>query len=173
MEFDLLYDRFARRLHGWALRRTAVRADAEDLIQDTFLAIHGSLSSFRGESDLDAWVFGVARNVWRVQARARARLKRAATRVSLDDVPDRELVDERTPVYWLELSRALSQVEAEGRAQLGADDWTLLVDYSTRDTDLDALIGESGLSRQALKSRISRARRRLYDACPELPSSPS
>ena len=173
MEFELLYERFARRLHGWALRRTSGTADAEDLIQDTFLAIHCSLSGYRGESELDAWVFGVARNVWRVQARARARLKRAATRIPLDEVPAWELVDERTPAHWLEVARAFAQVEAQGRAQLGAHDWGRLVDYSIEDTDLEALTRETGLTREALKSRISRARRRIYEACPEWGASPS
>ena len=76
MEFEALYGRYARRLHGWAFRRTRAAADADDLIQDAFLAIHLSLPGFRGESDLDAWVFGVARNVWRVQTRAAGRLDR-------------------------------------------------------------------------------------------------
>lgn len=168
MEFDTLYDRYARRLLAWAVRRTQIPADAEDLIQDTFLAIHLSLPGFRGESELDAWVFGVARNVWRVQARARARMKRAAPRVSLDDAPPGELVEPRTPFDAVRDERALRQVDAQARDQLGDQEWARLLDYAFERTDLDALEYETGLSRDALKSRISRTRRRLFEACPEL-----
>jgi len=168
METDALYHRYARRLYGWALRRTSGPLDAEDLTQDAFLALHCSLPGYRGESDVDAWVFGVARNVWREQARARGRLKRAAPRVSLDELAPGELADERTPVDSLAVARALAQVEAVGPAQLGAAEWARLLDYALGRTDLDELVQLTGLSRDAVKSRLSRSRRRLLEACPEL-----
>jgi RNA polymerase sigma-70 factor, ECF subfamily len=168
MEFDALYARYADRLLGWAVQRTQAPADAEDLIQDAFLAIHLSLPRYRGESELDAFVFGVARNVWRTGARARARMKRAAPRVALHDIEPRELVDPRTPLEALHGDRMLRQVEARGREQLGEAGWAALLDYAFDLTDLDALERETGLSRDALKSRISRRRRRLFEACPEL-----
>jgi RNA polymerase sigma-70 factor (ECF subfamily) len=168
MDFETLYERFSRRLHGWAQRRTTGRAEAEDLTQDTFLAIHCSLAGYRGEADLDAWVFGVARNVWRVQARARARHKRAAPRVALEDAPPSALRDERTPADRLFATRALAQVRRAAQAELDPAQWEQLLAYSLERTDLDRLVAETGLSRDALKSRISRARRRLLNACAEL-----
>jgi len=168
MEFEALYGSYAQRLRGWALRRTAGPADAEDLTQDAFLAIYCSLPGLRGEAGLDAWVFGVARNVWRGQLRARARRKRAAPRISLDDVAPEELVDPRTPSDAVELGRALERLDAEARRQLGPETWECLVDYALERTDLDALEAATGFSREALKSRLSRARRRLQQACPEL-----
>jgi RNA polymerase sigma factor (sigma-70 family) len=172
MEFELLYDRFARRLHGWALRRTSGTADAEDLIQDTFLAIHVSQSRYRGESDVEAWVFGVARNVWRVAARARARLKRAAPRVPIDDASPLELSDEgQTPEASLDAGRAFARVAGAGGAALGQAEWDRLVAYALELTDLDELEQETGLSRVALKSRLSRSRRRLQQAFPEIEAS--
>ena len=164
MEFEALYGSFSGRLHGWALRRCAIAADAEDFVQDAFLAIYCSLPGVRGESALDAWVFGVARNVWRVQARARARAKRSAPRVPLDDVDPDALLDPRTPADELEEQRALERVECAGRSLLGERDWERLVEYSLDRTDLGALEAETGLSRVALKSRISRQRRELRDA---------
>jgi len=168
MDFDMLYERFSRRLHGWALRRTAGPADAEDLTQDAFLAIYCSLSGYRGESDLDAWVFGVARNVWRRQARAGARLKRAALRIPLEEAAPWELADERTPAEQLWLRRALHQVDSAAQSELDSTEWAQLLDYSLERTDRELLAARTGVSREALKSRISRSRRRLLDACSEL-----
>ncbi len=170
MEFEALYDRYARRLLGWAVRRTAL-SDAEDLIQEALLAIHRSLPEYRGESGLDAWVFGVARNVWRVRARDRARLKRAAPTVPLDEVAASELLDPRTPADILHAGRSLARVVEQGIAQLGPAEWNRLLEYSLEYTTLDELVRETGVSREAWKSRISRARGRLLEACPDvLPS---
>jgi RNA polymerase sigma-70 factor, ECF subfamily len=170
MEFDALYERYADRLLGWAARRTQAPADAEDLIQDAFLAIHLSLPRWRGESGLDAFVFGIARNVWRTGARARARSKRSAPRVALHEVAPGELVERRTPLEALHEERMLRQVEERGREHLGDEGFAALLDYAFELTDLDDLERETGLSRDALKSRISRTRRRLFEACPELAS---
>ena len=164
MEFEAVYGSFWGRLHGWALRRCTVPADAEDLVQDAFLAIYCSLPGFRGESPLDAWVFGVARNVWRVQARARARSKRSAPRVPLDEVDPDLLIDPRTPADEVEDGATLARVERTGRSVLGERDWERLVDYALERTDLGTLEMETGLSRDAIKSRISRQRRELREA---------
>ena len=168
MDLETLYERYQRRLLGWAARRTSGAEDAEDLIQDTFLAIHVSLPRYRGESDVEAWVFGVARNTWRAAARARARLKRAASRISIDEAAPSELICGSTPEDALETGWALARVSAEGSAAVGEADWERLVAYALELTDLDELEEETGLSRVALKSRLSRSRRRLQQVFPEI-----
>ena len=37
---------------------------SEDLLSDTFLRVFLKLSSFRGQSSMKTWLFGIARNVW-------------------------------------------------------------------------------------------------------------
>jgi RNA polymerase sigma factor (sigma-70 family) len=167
MEFEALYRRYARRLLSWASRRTRAPADAEDLAQDALLALYCSLPTYRGESGLDAFVFGVARNVWRVQARAGARLKRDGPRISLEEADPGELREERGPADELDARLSLERLAEEGPARLGAEAWAHLVEYALEVTDLEALERETGVSRAALKSRIARARRRLLEACPD------
>lgn len=38
---------------------------AEDLTQETFLQVIRSIPSFRGDSKVTTWIFGIARNVYR------------------------------------------------------------------------------------------------------------
>jgi hypothetical protein len=90
--------------------------------------------------------------------------------VSLDELAPGELADARTPADSLAVARALAQVEAVGQAQLGAAEWARLLDYALGRTDLDELVQLTGLSRDAVKSRLSRSRRRLLEACSELPA---
>lgn len=51
--------------HVWRFIRHLVHDDdlAADLTQDTYLRVHGSLRSFRGDSLFRTWVFRIARNI--------------------------------------------------------------------------------------------------------------
>lgn len=46
---------------------------AEDLTSETFLAVVKSINSFRGESSVKSWLFGIARNKWLEYLRKRKR----------------------------------------------------------------------------------------------------
>ncbi|HVR96284.1 MAG TPA: sigma-70 family RNA polymerase sigma factor [Thermoanaerobaculia bacterium] len=62
--------------------------DSNDLAQETFLRIHKSLSTFRGESRFDTWVYQIAANIFRNTLRDRSTLKRGAQEVSLEGLQD-------------------------------------------------------------------------------------
>ncbi|MGH8272636.1 MAG: sigma-70 family RNA polymerase sigma factor [Gammaproteobacteria bacterium] len=61
-------------LFGFALARLHVRAEAEDAVQETFLAALGARSRYRGESGERAWLFGILKHkvVDRLRSRTRA-----------------------------------------------------------------------------------------------------
>jgi RNA polymerase sigma-70 factor (ECF subfamily) len=59
--FEELYRAHAPRLFGLACRLVG-RADAEDLLQEIFLAAHRRLGSYRGEAALGTWLFRLATN---------------------------------------------------------------------------------------------------------------
>ena len=46
----------------WALLRVKVRATAEDLVQETFLAACQRWPSFQGKSEVKTWLYGILRN---------------------------------------------------------------------------------------------------------------
>lgn len=68
------------RLHQSTVRgllRQLVRADvtlADDLAQETFIRAYKNLRSFRGESKFSTWLYRVAYNVFREEARRRKEL---------------------------------------------------------------------------------------------------
>ena len=58
--FDALYERVAGRLFAFALQLTqGRRADAEDLVQETFVAAYRGIGGFRGGSRELTWLFGI------------------------------------------------------------------------------------------------------------------
>ncbi len=49
-------------VHGFLARLCRDRSLAEDLTQETFVAVWQSINSFRGDSTFRTWVFGIARH---------------------------------------------------------------------------------------------------------------
>ena len=76
---DCVYPFVRRRL----LPNTAM---AEDLVQEIVLAAWQNLSGFRGDSDLRAWVLGIARH--KVEDHYRKRLRQAEIEEEEDSVPE-------------------------------------------------------------------------------------
>lgn len=60
-------------LYRTALRLTRVPADADDLVQDTYLKAFRAADSFRPGSNLRAWLFTILHNTARNRVRDRAR----------------------------------------------------------------------------------------------------
>lgn len=60
-------------LYRTALRLTRVPADAEDLVQETYLKAFRAADSFRPGTNLRAWLFTILHNTARNRARDRAR----------------------------------------------------------------------------------------------------
>ena len=59
----LLMDAYQERLY-WHIRRLVVsHDDAQDLLQESFLKIYRSFSSFKGNSSLFSWIYRITTNV--------------------------------------------------------------------------------------------------------------
>jgi RNA polymerase sigma-70 factor (ECF subfamily) len=79
-DFARLYDRHARELLGFFMRRTWDAEASVDLLAETFAAAFEDRRQFRGEdlAGARAWLYGVARNRLREYLR-RGRVERRAT----------------------------------------------------------------------------------------------
>ncbi len=60
-------------LKSYLLRITASIADAEDIVQDTYIKAVEKLYTFRGESSLKTWLFAIASNLAKDNLRAQKR----------------------------------------------------------------------------------------------------
>ncbi len=61
-DFNLLYERYFQRVYGYAYQRLRNRADAEEVVQETFTAVFRSIDAYRGQSSLLSWIYGIAKN---------------------------------------------------------------------------------------------------------------
>jgi RNA polymerase sigma-70 factor (ECF subfamily) len=64
---------FLEPLYGTALRLTRNRADAEDLVQDTFVKALRFSDGFTPGTNLKAWLYTILHNTWRNRRRDAAR----------------------------------------------------------------------------------------------------
>ena len=60
--FGQLYDRFADRVHRYAYTILRGRHLAEEVAQETMIAVWKGASKFAGRSKVSTWIFGIARN---------------------------------------------------------------------------------------------------------------
>jgi RNA polymerase sigma-70 factor (ECF subfamily) len=61
--FEQLVGALQPHVYRWALTFARDADDADEITQDTFVRVHRNLGQFRGESALEAWVYGITRRV--------------------------------------------------------------------------------------------------------------
>ncbi|WP_055474122.1 RNA polymerase sigma factor [Streptomyces pathocidini] len=149
-----LYDRHAAAMLRLIRRLTSDQGVAEELLQESWLAVWRSAAGFRGESSVRGWLLGVARRQAHNQLRkSRPRLADLSEAHDVPDpapsVEDQVVVEaERT-----ELLRAVRSLPAHLREVLAL----VLVEELAYPEIADVL----GIPVGTVKSRMSHARRRL------------
>ncbi len=78
------FERSNGQLKSYILRITASVADAEDIVQDTYIKATEKLESFKGESSIKTWLFAIASNLAKDNLRARKRWIENVTQITKD-----------------------------------------------------------------------------------------
>ena len=117
--FEELYRTHAGRLYSVAVRLLGNDADAEDLLQDVFLAAHRKLDTFRGESALGTWLYRLATNLCLDHLRSKSGRSSQLTdpideEVGLFDATSSSLAQQT--VTKMDLERALARLPEGCRA---------------------------------------------------------
>ncbi len=154
--FEELYRAHAGRVYGLAVRMLGNPADAEDLLQEIFLAAHRKLDSFRGESALGTWLYRLATNQILDHVRSRAARTGQMTdgledASALPDTMGHRLGD-RT-IDRVDLERALAQLPEGCRAAFVLHDVEGLEHREVADV--------LGIAEGTSKSQVHKARLRL------------
>jgi RNA polymerase sigma-70 factor (ECF subfamily) len=154
--FEGIYRAHSGRLYSMACRMVGNPSDAEDLLQEIFLAAHRKLDSFRGESALGTWLYRLAMNLCLDHLRSRAARAGQLTD-ALDDEPamadagSRRLA-ERT-VAKMDLERAMAQLPEGCR--------TAFVLHDVEGLEHREVAAMLGIAEGTSKSQVHKARLRL------------
>lgn len=169
-EFSRLVEATSARIYRLALKMLGSPQDAEDILQETYIKALRNLKNFNGRSSLSTWLYRIATN----EALMLLRRKRPDS-LSLDESLAGE-EGEQEPVQIVDWccmpERELMSAEARKRLDEAVDSLpqTLRVVFLLRDIE-DLSTRETaevlGLSEEAVKTRLSRARMRLRERLSE------
>jgi len=162
--FDLLYETYFPRVYRFALKRLGDPGEAEDVTQEVFMTLMTALASWKGESALLVWIFGVTRNkVNRRFRRPRPRLEPLEEGGALDiegkAPPTDEAVDAR---------RVLDRFEAVVARDLTPLQRHIFDLKHLRQQPIRAIAGALGKSEDAVKANLYRMRRAISAGTPGL-----
>jgi RNA polymerase sigma-70 factor (ECF subfamily) len=69
LAIEQIYRLHAKRVARWVARLGGARVELEDLVQEVFVIAQERLPSFRGEAQLQTWLYGITANVVRHERR--------------------------------------------------------------------------------------------------------
>ena len=152
---EIIYRAFASPVYSLSLRFTRVPAQAEDLVQDTFIEVMRSISKFRGEAALGSWIRRIAVSKALMFLRSAWTKRGQALADDWDELTPDDAVQglSRQPDEALDLDAALARLPAVSRAVV----WLHDVEGFTH-KEIAALMGRT---ESFSKSQLSRAYQRL------------
>lgn len=157
--FERLVRLYQRPLYAFFLRLGASTADAEDLIQETFLRVFKARETFDAQRPFNPWLYGIAAHIWGDYGRARGSARATVTRAAqaLGEPEAMELHD----VAEQATRRDIAQHVQDAVHQLGEEHRLALILRHYHGLSY-ADIGQAlGISVGTVKSRIHYALTRL------------
>jgi len=160
--FNLLIDRHQQAVRGFLRRLMASAADADDIAQETFLAVWEGAGGYRGGSSVRSWLCAIAwrkaRSAQRSWFRSRARETDWQAEAPADS--DGASVEDR-----LAVKKALLALPLEQRAAVAL----CLAEGFSHAEAAEALGAPLG----TVKSHVARGRTRLLEVLSEIPGGVS
>jgi RNA polymerase sigma-70 factor (ECF subfamily) len=169
--FDELVGLHADRVYALLVRLTGSPEDAEDLAQECFLRAYRSLGSFRGGSAFYTWLYRIAVNLARSGGRSKQRRREVEVpmvavvgrRADGDDGDADARIEaavQETPEDLVQRREMLGRVQ-EALAELSDDHREVVVLRDIEGLDYEQIGQLVGATREAVKSRLHRARGEL------------
>ena len=154
--FETLVRRYQRRFYRLAMRLLGHRSDAEEAVQEAFVAAWRALPGFRGEAAFSSWMYRIVTN----RCLQLLRTRRPVT--TLDELPDQPNPEGTSPEHLAEtqdrataLQRALLDLPTDQRTC-----WILRELHGLGYEDIATIVAASP---DAVRGRLHRARRTLAE----------
>lgn len=157
-----IMDRWTPRIHAYLFRLLGSSEDAQDLTQETFVAVYASSARYRPSAKFSSWLFAIAANQARQRIRWRTRHPEVALEVqnSAGDTASLNPTEDRTPATIMENSERADAVRmAIQSLPLAMREMLLLAEYE--DLQQSEIAKILGCSVKAVETRLYRARKIL------------
>lgn len=150
-----LFTRFGRKMYGYCLRYSANPEDASDLLQDGFVKIFEFIGTYKGDSNLEAWMTRIFINL----AISRFRKRNTGPRfVEVEDDLLAEHADDSPETHHQDVNQVLSAL------LLLPEKYRMVIGlYAIEKMSHREISEHLGISEGTSKSLLSRARVMLKD----------
>lgn len=154
--FELVYQQFRARLHSFLCRLSADPQLARDLSQETWLRLSARAPALPPETELGAWLFTVARNLY-LSHRRWAFLRRQRRDRLIEHTPRGQPED---ALDWLHAQQTHAALET-GIQQLPIAQREVVLLVSIEGFSIAEVARMLGANEVAIRKRLSRARESL------------
>lgn len=162
--FEMLYRAYFPRVYRFALKRLGDAGEAEDVTQEVFFTVFNALGSFRGNSTLLVWIFGITRNtVNRRFRRPRPRLESIDAPGAADPASDGVATDQT-----VEARRLLVRCEDVIERELTPLQRRIFHLKHLRCQSIRSIANKLGKSEDAIKANLYRMRKAISEGAPGL-----
>jgi RNA polymerase sigma-70 factor (ECF subfamily) len=161
--FAELYTRYFQRIYNFVYARMRNHAEAEEVVQETFLAVFRSFGNYSGQSSLLSWIYGIAKNTTNNHLR---RAKSQTERIDLADDEDlmpRASIGEGMPDEQLDLHRFRELLDERLES---LSDWQAEI-FEMRhfeNLSIPEISRRTSRSSDAVRSSLYRVKRMFFDA---------
>ena len=166
LSFEQIHKKYQDKIYNLILRIVNDRSDADDLTQTTFINAFSAWGRFRGEARVSTWLYQIAVNNCKNRFKQRDR-QREREPISLDDSIEtdsgeltREVADWRDAPERVLLDQELAQQIRRAVEALPPEYRTVLL-LQQEDLSYEDIARITGLTVQAVKTRLHRARNRV------------
>ncbi len=157
--FAALVDRYKFMVYTLAARILRNREEAEEVAQDVFVKVYGSLASFKGDSKFSTWLYAITYHMSLDYLKKRNR--RMVTN-SLDNFSESKMQHEGTILDDLTAFEEKQQLKKALEA-LPSDDGVLITLHYYEELSLKEISRIMAISPSTLKVRLFRARKKLAE----------
>lgn len=112
--FQEIIDRYSQKIYNLSFRITRNKEDAEEALQDTFLAIFSKIDSFKEESTFSSWLYRVTSNAAFMTIRKRKKTEAISLDNSEEAIPAQLL----TKNVFADVNHLTTKHELQNRLQL-------------------------------------------------------
>ncbi len=158
-----LYAKYGREFRGYFRRHGASDAQADDLLQETFIKVIRAVDSWTGSGTLEAWLWTIARNTLISERRDEAADKAS---VSIDAQPPEALDRMASPYASAESDPADADCVTRGLTAFGrkfVEYAHVLERVAVDDWGYEELASFRGCSAGAAREYLSQCRKRLWE----------
>ena len=149
-------------LYRNAFRMSRNHADAEDLVQETYVRAMQAMGRLRPQSNIKGWLFTILRNVWRNQLR-KLRNRPQTVEIAADNQVANKIVEQSADSHDLYLSKVEAEEVRAAIQELPVDFREMILLREYEDLSYQEIASVMGCRVGTVMSRLARARAKLRD----------